>query len=136
MITPARIQLSRRKGFSLQAVSIALNGLPAVNCARPGKWGNPYSDVQGPGWQATDSPLPRDKFGVVCGGRPLAVHDTELAATRDAIQRYRSSLIAGRMCVSATYVIERLRGHNLACWCAIGSPCHVDTLLELARESA
>jgi hypothetical protein len=37
---PQRIQLSRRAGFNLQAASLALNGLPAVNCARPSKWGN------------------------------------------------------------------------------------------------
>lgn len=40
MTRPVRIQLSRKAGFNLQAVSLALNGLPAVNCARPGKWGN------------------------------------------------------------------------------------------------
>lgn len=39
---PIRIQLSREAGFDLQATSIALNGLPAVNVARPSKWGNPY----------------------------------------------------------------------------------------------
>ena len=27
-----------------------------------------------------------------------------------------------------------LRGHNLACWCALdGGPCHADTLLRLAN---
>ncbi len=39
---PIRLQLSRRKGFDLQAVSLAANGLPAVNVARPSKWGNPW----------------------------------------------------------------------------------------------
>jgi hypothetical protein len=39
---PQRIQLRRTRGFSLQAVSLALNGLPAVNCARPSRWGNPF----------------------------------------------------------------------------------------------
>ena len=39
---PQRIQLSRKKGFNLQSVSMALNGLPAVKCTRPGKWGNPF----------------------------------------------------------------------------------------------
>lgn len=43
ILTPARLQLSRRKGFSLQAASAALNGLPAVRVSRPGKWGNPFS---------------------------------------------------------------------------------------------
>ena len=40
---PVRLRLSRRKGFDLQALSRATNGLPAVNCARPGKWGNPHT---------------------------------------------------------------------------------------------
>lgn len=42
MTKPVRIQLSRRKGFNLQAVSIALNGLPAVKVDRTTKWGNPF----------------------------------------------------------------------------------------------
>jgi hypothetical protein len=39
---PVRLVLSRKRGFNLQAVSLALNGLPAVNVARPGNWGNPF----------------------------------------------------------------------------------------------
>jgi hypothetical protein len=39
---PVRMRLSRAKGFNLQAASLALNGLPAVNVARPSKWGNPF----------------------------------------------------------------------------------------------
>lgn len=27
-----------------------------------------------------------------------------------------------------------LRGHDLACWCAPGAPCHADVLLELANS--
>ena len=39
---PVRLRLSRAKGFNLQALSQATNGLPAVNVARPSKWGNPF----------------------------------------------------------------------------------------------
>ncbi len=28
------------------------------------------------------------------------------------------------------------RGHNLACWCKPGQPCHADVLLELANAPA
>lgn len=42
MTAPLRLRLSRKGGFSLQALSIATNGLLAVNVARPSKWGNPY----------------------------------------------------------------------------------------------
>lgn len=27
-----------------------------------------------------------------------------------------------------------LRGHNLACWCPIGTPCHADYLLKIVNE--
>jgi hypothetical protein len=27
-----------------------------------------------------------------------------------------------------------LRGHDLACWCPLGRPCHADVLLDLADE--
>ena len=43
MTVPVRLRLSRAKGFDLQAVSRALNGLEAVNVARPTKWGNPFT---------------------------------------------------------------------------------------------
>lgn len=42
MTKPVRLQLSRRKGFNLQAWSREVNGLAAVNVARPSRWGNPY----------------------------------------------------------------------------------------------
>jgi len=30
--------------------------------------------------------------------------------------------------------LKDLRGKNLACWCALGRPCHADVLLEMANE--
>lgn len=42
MKKPARLQLSRRKGFNIQIVSKRLNGLPAVVVARPARWSNPW----------------------------------------------------------------------------------------------
>lgn len=42
MTRPIRLQLSRRRGFNLQAASLSANGLPAVNVSRPSRWGNPY----------------------------------------------------------------------------------------------
>lgn len=42
MAEPVRLQLSRKKGFSLQALSQATNGLECVNVARPSPYGNPF----------------------------------------------------------------------------------------------
>jgi hypothetical protein len=30
---------------------------------------------------------------------------------------------------------RQLAGKNLACWCALGQPCHADVLLELANAA-
>ena len=42
MTTPVRLSFSRQRGFNLQRHSREVNGLPAVLCSRPGKWGNPF----------------------------------------------------------------------------------------------
>jgi len=42
VVKPVRLQLSRAKGFDLQKLSSEMNKLPAVNVARPTKWGNPF----------------------------------------------------------------------------------------------
>ncbi len=34
----------------------------------------------------------------------------------------------------ALLVRMELAGRNLACWCAIGDPCHGDVLLEVANS--
>lgn len=43
MTAPVRLRLSRARGFNLQAHSLAINGLAAVNCARPSQWGNDFT---------------------------------------------------------------------------------------------
>lgn len=32
-------------------------------------------------------------------------------------------------------IVNNLRGKNLACWCALDSPCHADLLLEIANKT-
>lgn len=120
MIAPVRLQLSRRKGFDLQARSRATNGLPAVNVARPTKWGNPFR-----------------------------IGEPYYPTAADAVRRFRAAVIGfdagdsfcpprahpestiGRIIADAP---KELRGKNLACWCKPGAPCHADVLLELANR--
>lgn len=107
-----RIRLSRRKGFKLPP--------NAVNVARPSRWGNPFI---------------------------IGVHGTR----EQCVQLFRY-LCAGYLCISAKGEecaedqqkfskwakrnIWRLRGKDLACWCALdGKPCHADVLLEAANKS-
>ncbi len=124
---PIRLQLSRRKGFDLQAASMAANGLPAVVVARPSKWGNPFTKSA-----AVDS-----GFANEASWRPFVVECFndwigEGQQGRDWWQGQESDARKARIKEG----LPELRGKNLACWCAIGSPCHADALLELANMPA
>ena len=113
---PVRIVLSRRAGFDLQAVSMALNGLPAQSVARPGPWGNPFTiDAV-----VAETGLDKD------------------AAQAEAVARHArwmaGEIEADRPPPSLADVRATLGGRNLACWCRQGSPCHVETLIALAND--
>jgi hypothetical protein len=99
---PVRLQLSRTRGFDLQALSRQANGLPARRVTRPGPWGNPF---------AVTAERSQAEAVALC-----ATYLRDLAA-RDPGH------------------FEALRGHNLACWCAAGTPCHADLLIELANPT-
>lgn len=122
MTQPVRLQLSRRKGFNLQALSGATNDLPVVNVARPGQWGNPWS-IRPPGWRGAWAVLgPGAPIGgVLCGNQEgahlLAVKAFRTFAEAEPAEKH-----------------EPLRGKNLACWCKLGTPCHADVLIELANR--
>lgn len=102
---PQRIQLSRKRGFNLQKASRKLNGLPAVNCARPGRWGNPFVIQFDP--HPDYSPQTADQ----------------------AVKMFLDSLTPNFRKAIQT----ELHGQNLACWCNPDAPCHVDVLLEIAN---
>lgn len=113
---PQRIQLSRAKGFNLQITSNLLNGLDAVNVARPGPWGNPF--VVGKDGTRAEC---LHSYLLMLGGyislNSRASMGAQLAA-RDYIKENR----------------ESLRGKNLACWCPAGDACHADLLMEVANK--
>jgi Domain of unknown function (DUF4326) len=116
---PVRLQLSRAQGFNLQKHSRAVNGLAAVNCARPGRWGNPFRIGMGrwmPGQD--DLAIAEDATHVVRLFRQWITYFVENDAPG---------------CAETRAALEELRGKNLACWCGDG-PCHADVLLELANK--
>lgn len=115
MTRPIRLQLSRAKGFNLQAASLAANGLNAVNVARPSKWGNPYKVAP----------------AVECQGVTISeiTQERAVAAYRERITRAYDQWESTREAVAA-----ELKGKNLACWCKPGDPCHADVLIELANR--
>lgn len=116
---PDRLVLSRGKGFNLDAVSRALNGLPAQSVARPGKWGNPFTIDEVMAEKGVD-------------------HD---AAQAEAVARYGRWVAGtlepehwpGRAPPHRDEIRRELAGKNLACWCRAGTPCHAEKLIELAN---
>jgi hypothetical protein len=113
MTAPVRMRLSRAKGFNLQQASLALNGLPAINVARPGPLGNPFVVGEDGG---------RDEcvnlFRMLLGGY-VAISTKASVESQRAVQ---------------TYIAENfksLSNRNLACWCPDGAACHGAALLEL-----
>ena len=118
---PVRLQLSRKKGFSLQALSLETNGLSAVNIARPSIWGNPYD------WRVWIDDIPRDIFG--------SIAEAKMWCCERAVEAYLEDWRDGRMEFLRPRFRE-LRGRNLACWCDRPYPasaCHGAFLIELAN---
>lgn len=119
---PQRIQLSRRRGYNLQAQSRRLNGLAAVNCGRPTRWGNPFRVVDVVGGIFVEGP-----------GYCASFPDRD-SAVRQAVASYRANLLRGSLGYTVEDVKRELRGYNLACWCALPAAgetdwCHAATLL-------
>ena len=116
---PQRLQLSRHAGFNLQAASRAMNGLPAKRVTRPGRWGNPFTIDDMAASHGLDAAAAQAKAVELCGQwlrGTLAPH-----------------LSPGDPPALADIRAE-LGGHNLACWCRPGTPCHADVLIALANS--
>jgi len=136
-IKPVRLQLSRKKGFDLQAQSRETNGLPAVFCARDSLWNNPFRIGEPSGWLFKDGGDPTPMIASVSREQSIAMFRTivkngfiEPEMHPDGhqwVDRFRARI----GCSPAEWVYT-LRGHNLACWCKATEACHCDVLLELA----
>lgn len=125
MTKPVRLQLSRRKGFDLQALSLATNGLPAVNCARPGPLGNPFT-VQ----QAIDVFECNRAAG---HRRAVRWFEQWLDGTDEQFDRYGPYEGMKERRDEVLRRLPDLRGKNLVCFCGADLVCHADVLLERAN---
>jgi hypothetical protein len=119
MVRPQRMQVSRKAGFNLQEASHALNGLPAKLVTRPGRWGNPFviADVA-------------KKYG-------LDRNAAQAKAVHMAMDWLRGTLdpkLSPGPPPDRDTIRRELAGHNLACWCKPGQPCHAELLIELAND--
>ena len=123
---PIRLQLSRRKGFNLQEASLATNGLPAINVARPSKYGNPVIKQDFDDLQAIYAELGRPPIEGTWQHHAVKCFDAWIGGE---IPELGTPPTAGE--------IQRgLQGKNLACWCKPGDPCHADVLLFIASDAS
>ncbi len=107
-----RALLRRRAGFGPERVQVRRTKgsrliATARYCGRPTKFGNPY---RGP-----DAAERFDRELRACHAAPFGASHT----------------IAIRNIVDDLFELRHL---DLACWCALDAPCHVDTYLDLANR--
>jgi hypothetical protein len=133
MTKPVRLQLLRRKGMSLQVMSGLLNGLEAVNVARPSKWGNPFYVG---GYHKIGPRNSRAGFSrlTALDEKYADASFTHVTTNEQAVAMFR------RYCEiwENPSRFAALKGKNLGCWCKIShdpyTPCHADVLLSLAND--
>lgn len=141
-MTPIRIQRKRTKGFRLQSQSP--DGAPVVSVCRPGKWGNPFRCVDDQifthAWHRRKI---SDPWIFVCGGNASdAARLFELTCEGDADTIDREYGVTQYVMFDIKYQMERLqllpfhelRGKHIACFCAVGQPCHGDYILKKANQ--
>lgn len=116
---PQRLHLSRQRGFNLQATSMALNGLPAKQVTRPGKWGNPFSIADMAKRYGLDRDTAQEKAVGLC---------------RDWLRGTLDPALSPGPAPSREVIARELAGYNLACWCRPGTPCHAEVLIEIANS--
>jgi len=146
-VKPVRLQLSRKRGFNLQRLSMETNGLEAVNVARPGKFGNPFDFRKSEFcWLALSYGCRADRAGRQAAS-VLAfeewitpIDDKKLVKMERGISfgNDKESIAIGPRIEAGppppfAELVADLAGKNLACWCKPGEPCHVDILLRLAN---
>lgn len=143
-MSPQRIQLRRTKGWRKPEGAIVV--------ARPSRWGNPYvverarsveRDQQGMPIRSTlgrNGPwtVYATRRGHHTGSEWGGFGDDREAAIAFAVELHRRSVLAMADGVDGPIdlhsFVGELAGHDLACWCPEGQPCHADVLLELANR--
>ena len=106
---PRRVQLRRARGWRMPANTLKVD--------RTTRFGNPFKPEK-------------------CGSQANAIACHRAWLLGDAA---RLAALGGRAPGAAkpptlAEIRRELRGRNLACWCRPGTPCHADTLLELANS--
>ncbi len=103
---PARIQLSRKRGWRMPAKTIKID--------RSTVWGNPFKVGETP-------------------QHPITHHPVLVTDKHHAISLFALHLQTPIGQLLAANARRELAGFNLACWCKAGDACHGDVLLSVAH---
>lgn len=104
---PQRVQRSRQRKLE------SPNELPVVCVDRSTQWGNPFK---------VGAPYSKGDGGFIITQEYAVFLFKEAIENNDPILKFRRG------------DLWKLRGKNLACWCAKNSACHADVLLEFAND--
>ncbi len=133
MTKPVRLQLSRRKGFDLQALSRARNGLPALKVTRPHELSNPFR-ITGPHKQMGSAKDGSIKPWWVETDSQVWMFETKPEAQAASVKLFRAWFKLPAQATLRERCVLILRRTNPACFCAPEDPCHVDVLLEVVNQ--
>lgn len=122
---PIRLQLSRRKGFRLQAASRAINDLAAAKVDRLTGWGNPFLT------EALGRAEAVDAFRRLLTGE---MTEPEILSHSGSGKHSDGGAYLRNARDHILHHLKEIRGKNLACWCKDDEPCHAIVLLQLANR--
>ena len=138
MTEPKRVQRKRTKGWRMPEGTVYVG--------RPTVLGNPFRavkseccgywdvvDENGVSYLVNHGYVHRDEVRA----KPTT-WTTQTEAVREAVRLYNDEVtywMGGRLKWDPEFAeaFASLRGHDLACWCPLDSPCHADVLLPLAN---
>lgn len=112
---PTRVQRKRVKGWRMPDNTVSV--------CRPGKWGNPFRVGEPVREQVNPSVVAMS--GVI---------DFEAYDRNEPLTAEQACALYAHCIEFGSHDLSELRGKNLACFCAEGSPCHADILLRVANQ--
>jgi hypothetical protein len=129
-VAPVRIQLSRARGFDLQAAS------RAVKVDRSTRWGNPFVVGKPSGCFADDGPLIaalslEQAVGFYADMVRGFLSPEMYPAGHEWIRKFQRHFHGMHPADAARCY---LRDRNLGCWCPLDRACHCDPLLRIANR--
>lgn len=126
-MSPRRVQRRRVRGWT---APLDAQGRRPVYVGRGSLYGNPFRIVREAGAWVVRVEAAEGVRGFTHGAYP-----TELEARQAAVDGFRADLRTPGGSDLADFVVRRLHGRDLMCWCKTTDPCHGDVWLDLSNPN-